>query len=268
MRDQLKRLEEVQLFDAQIQELTTSLAAIPAKLLAAQGDLTKIETLLRTEQAQLAETQRYFSEQKELVGNDEAHVSGAKHKLSQAKNTKEYAAAQREIDTNRDSLSTRETEITKLVEAIAAKEKVLAERAADVKALRESIENDAEVARAGMADVQKKIDALKVGRDKVAQNVRADVLKRYGAIRMRRGLAMVAVANGTCRGCNMNIPPQLFNVLQRGTSLECCPYCHRIIYWEDLMKDPETLAAEAAAAAAPPAKAPSKAAKALAASRR
>jgi predicted nucleic acid-binding Zn-ribbon protein len=35
----------------------------------------------------------------------------------------------------------------------------------------------------------------------------------------------------------MNVPPQLFNTLQRGNTLETCPYCHRIVYWEDLMKD-------------------------------
>ncbi|HET6282400.1 MAG TPA: C4-type zinc ribbon domain-containing protein [Polyangia bacterium] len=39
----------------------------------------------------------------------------------------------------------------------------------------------------------------------------------------------------------MNIPPQLYNVLQRGLSIETCPSCHRIIYWEDLMKgDPQS----------------------------
>jgi predicted nucleic acid-binding Zn-ribbon protein len=48
----------------------------------------------------------------------------------------------------------------------------------------------------------------------------------------------VAVKNGTCQGCNMNIPPQLYNVLQRGVSIEICPSCSRIIYWEDIMKDP------------------------------
>jgi hypothetical protein len=67
--------------------------------------------------------------------------------------------------------------------------------------------------------------------------VRPDVLKRYGAIRMRRGLAVVAVRSGTCTGCNMNMPPQLYNTLQRGTSLETCPYCHRMIYWDELMKE-------------------------------
>jgi predicted nucleic acid-binding Zn-ribbon protein len=35
----------------------------------------------------------------------------------------------------------------------------------------------------------------------------------------------------------MNIPPQLYIVIQRGQTIETCPSCHRIIYWEDLMKD-------------------------------
>jgi len=63
------------------------------------------------------------------------------------------------------------------------------------------------------------------------------VLKRYASIRMRRGLAVVSVRSGTCQGCNMNIPPQLYIVIQRGQTIETCPSCHRIIYWEDLMKD-------------------------------
>jgi hypothetical protein len=50
-------------------------------------------------------------------------------------------------------------------------------------------------------------------------------------------LAVVSVRNGTCQGCNMNIPPQLYNVLQRGQTIETCPSCHRIIYWEEIMKD-------------------------------
>jgi uncharacterized protein len=35
----------------------------------------------------------------------------------------------------------------------------------------------------------------------------------------------------------MNIPPQLYIIIQRGQTIETCPSCHRIIYWEDLMKD-------------------------------
>jgi len=154
-----------------------------------------------------------------------------------AKNSKEYVAAQREIEQTRESVQSREGEVTKLVDAIQAKEKVLAERANELKALRASIDKDAEVAKGKMAEVQTKIDALQVQRNKIAAGIRPDYLKRYGAIRMRRGMAVATVRHGTCMGCNMNVPPQLYNVLQRGNTLETCPYCHRIVYWEELMKD-------------------------------
>jgi len=237
LRDQLKRLEELQRYDAQIQELTNALKGIPAKLEASQSDFARVEALLANERAQLTESQRYYSEQKNQLQTDESSATGAKHKLSLAKNSKEYVAAQREMEQTRDSVQTREEEIAKLIEAVQVKEKLLEERAAELEVLRKSIDKDAEVARKKMAEIEGKIAEIKVGRDKVATGVRPDVLKRYGTIRMRRGLAITTVRNGTCQGCNMNLPPQLFNVLQRGNSIETCPYCHRIVYWEDLMKD-------------------------------
>jgi len=244
LRDQLKRLEELQRYDAQIQELTNALAAIPAKLQASQNDLARVESLLSSERQQLSESQRYYSEQKGLLEADTDHVSSAKHKLAQAKNSKEYVAAQREIDSTRESVQSREAEMGKLVDAVKAKEKLLADRDADVQTLRESLAKDGEIARGKMNELEGKIAAIRTERDKLAAGVRPDVLKRYGAIRMRRGLAVVAVRGGTCTGCNMNMPPQLYNTLQRGTSLETCPYCHRMIYWDELMKEQKDAAPE------------------------
>jgi predicted nucleic acid-binding Zn-ribbon protein len=237
LRDQLKQLEELQTHDAKIQELEQSLKAIPAKLASTETDLQRVEAILTSEGNSLKETEKYYTEQKGLVTDDEVQVAGAKHKLTQAKNSKEYMAAQREIEQRRESLASREVEIGKLVEAVEAKKKVLADRASDVQGLKESLAKDSEAARARMAEIEAKIAELRVERDKLATAVKPEVLKRYGAIRMRRGLAVVSVRNGTCQGCNMNIPPQLYNVLQRGVSIETCPSCSRIIYWEDIMKD-------------------------------
>jgi predicted nucleic acid-binding Zn-ribbon protein len=237
LRDQLRRLEELQAHDAKIQELESSLKAIPAKLAATQNDLARVEGLLNSERQALGETEKYYGEQKGLLTDDEIQVAGAKHKLAQAKNSKEYMAAQREIEQRREGLTTREGEIAKLVEAVDAKKKLLADKASDVEALRASIAKDEEAAKARMAEIEAKIAELRAERDKLAATVKPEVLKRYGNIRMRRGLAVVSVRNGTCQGCNMNIPPQLFIVIQRGLTIETCPSCHRIIYWEDLMKD-------------------------------
>jgi hypothetical protein len=237
LRDQLRRLEELQQHDARIQELENALKAIPAKLATTQADLARVETMLNTERGALGETERYYAEQKGLLGDDEQQVAGAKHKLSLAKNSKEYMAAQREIEQKRESVAGREGEISKLVEAVDAKKKLLADKATDVQALKDSIQKDSDVARARMTELEGKIAVLRGERDALAAGVKPEVLKRYGTIRMRRGLAVVSVRNGTCQGCNMNIPPQLYNTLQRGLSIETCPSCHRLIYWEDLMKD-------------------------------
>jgi hypothetical protein len=242
LREQLRRLEELQRHDAKIQELENSLKAIPAKLAATENDLTRVEALLTGERQALSETERYYAEQKGLLTDDEQQVAGAKHKLSQAKNSKEYMAAQREIEQRRESLTAREAEIAKLVEAVEAKKKLLSDRAADVQGLKDSIGKDREAARARMAEIEGKVAELRGERDKLATEVKPDVLKRYSSIRMRRGLAVVSVRNGTCQGCNMNIPPQLYNVLQRGLTIETCPSCHRIIYWEEIMKDKDQVA--------------------------
>jgi predicted nucleic acid-binding Zn-ribbon protein len=240
LRDQLKRLEELQAHDAKIQELETSLKSIPTKLAATQNDLARVEGLLNSERQALGDTERYYSEQKGLLTDDEIQVAGAKHKLAQAKNSKEYMAAQREIEQRREGLTAREGEIAKLVEAVDAKKKLLADKAGDVEALKASIAKDVDAAKARMAEIEAKIAEQRAERDKLAAAVKPEVLKRYSNIRMRRGLAVVSVRNGTCQGCNMNIPPQLFIVIQRGLTIETCPSCHRIIYWEDLMKDEKT----------------------------
>ncbi|HZL17260.1 MAG TPA: C4-type zinc ribbon domain-containing protein [Polyangia bacterium] len=240
MRDQLKRLEELQTHDAKIQELENSLKAIPLKLAATQNDLARVEGLLGTERQALSEAEKYYGEQKGLLTDDEVQVAGAKHKLAQAKNSKEYMAAQKEIEQRREGVTSREGEITKLVGAVDAKKKLLSDRSSDVEALKASIAKDAEAAQVRMGEIEAQIVALRVERDKLASEVKPDVLKRYATIRIRRGLAVVSVRDGTCQGCNMNIPPQLYNVLQRGQTIETCPSCRRIIYWEDLMKDQPT----------------------------
>ncbi len=74
---------------------------------------------------------------------------------------------------------------------------------------------------------KKKFEALVPG-------LKPDLLRRYEMIKGRRnGIAVVSARNSICSGCNMNLPPQLYNELQRSEELICCPNCNRIIYWDE-----------------------------------
>ena len=59
------------------------------------------------------------------------------------------------------------------------------------------------------------------------------LIQRYEMIFSRRnGLAVAEARGGTCQGCRMRLPPQLYNQIQRHDSIHFCPNCQRILYHE------------------------------------
>ncbi len=239
MREQLKLLEELQRHDAKIQELEGAKRAIPAQLENMRGDLMRVEELLGRECGELQETEKWRSDKESEMRDEETQLSKAKAKLGQVKTSKEYMATQRELETTRKMAAEAETKLLSVMQASEQARSRIAEHEAELDKLRTHVTTEEQEAQGRIATIDAELEKLKAERDDAAKAVRADVMKKYSAIRMRRGLAVVPVRNATCSGCNMNIPPQLFNTLQRGDSIELCPSCHRIVYWDKLMENPD-----------------------------
>jgi predicted nucleic acid-binding Zn-ribbon protein len=239
MKEQIKLLAELQRHDARIQELDGMKKVWPQKLEALKGDLQKVEALLARERLQLDETESWRRQQEDEAKVQEAELLRAKQKSSLVKNAKEMMANERELQTTRKLAQEREEEVLKLVGAVETAKKSIEQHEADFNALQSHVATEEETARVKMAEIDAQIAEERKLREVAAARVQPAVLKKYSSIKMRRGLAVVPVKNGTCQGCNMNIPPQLFNILQRGNTIEVCGTCNRIIYWDKLMEDPD-----------------------------
>lgn len=244
MKEQLKLLEELQRHDAALQRLDVERRSIPEKLESMRKDLATIESLLAREKAELEETERWRRDKDVELKTQEAQLAKTKQKLSGVKNSKEYMAAQREAETLRKLSSETTERLTELVGAADKAKQQIAAHQSQVDKLRELVDREAALAEGKLAEFDRETARLRSERDAEAKAIRPDVMKKYNAIKMKRGLAVVAVHNGTCRGCNMNIPPQLYNILQRGNSIEVCPTCNRVIYWDKLFEDPDGKPAE------------------------
>ena len=48
---------------------------------------------------------------------------------------------------------------------------------------------------------------------------------------------IVAVRNGVCTGCHMILPAQFANIVREGENINFCPYCSRILYYEEVSED-------------------------------
>jgi len=230
-------LRELQDIDVRLGEVRKSIEALPARLEPAKQDLAKLEAMLAQERAQLAETEAWRAEQEEMVKREEEAVRQAKIKLQQSRNTKDYQAASREVDNKRRMISEREDELVKVIEAIEQTRARLTQREGDVEQLRQHVQAEEAQIAVKVAELQKEIEGAEGGRQELAGKIPRDLLRRYETVLKRRGVALVPVVDGVCKGCFMTLPPQLSNIIARGTTLESCPSCHRLLYRPEVLED-------------------------------
>jgi len=81
---------------------------------------------------------------------------------------------------------------------------------------------------------RRKLENLEAQWETVSASIDAGLFATYNQVKSNQSnaIGIVAVINAVCQGCNMNIPAQMYNELQRGDSLRKCPICERIIYWK------------------------------------
>ena len=69
------------------------------------------------------------------------------------------------------------------------------------------------------------------GRDSIVKRLPSILYRRYEQLRGKRGIAITQTSDGTCKMCNMSLPPQLYHRLRREPLIEQCQMCNRIIYY-------------------------------------
>ena len=92
---------------------------------------------------------------------------------------------------------------------------------------------------AEVEELKSSIGKTRKAREKIAENVDANLLARYQMIFSRRaGVAVALAKGGTCQGCRMRLPPQLYNEIQKHLQIHFCPNCQRVLYYEEPAEKP------------------------------
>jgi hypothetical protein len=239
VREQLLNLLELQTCDGKVRELESAAKQLPAKLDPLRRDLAKLQGMIDAERAKLSETESWRKSQQELLDRERDAFKVAQNKLQASKNTKEFSAANREVDNKRKSISDRESELKKVAEASTTQTTQLQARDADVQKLRDELTSS----EAAMADQVKALEdqlaEARAARDAERGKVEKNWVKTYDSLAAKRGYAVAPVIKGTCQGCHMALPPQLNNILARMESIEMCPRCGRIVYRKEML-EPKT----------------------------
>lgn len=173
-----------------------------------------------------------------LLLQEEQRMKERRMRLGRLRNDKEVAALQREIESAKESNGRLEEEVLTLIEQIEALEGTLAISEGELVAVEESVAKLGTSGGGRIAQLRAEIEADRSERDAVAGRLGVELRKKYEQIFARRnGVAVVEVRDGNCRGCNMNLPPQLYIRIQRRVDIEYCPNCQRILFWRQESND-------------------------------
>ena len=233
-RDKLKPLEDLQLVDLKIRELAALAEQHPARLKQIESDRSKAKAGLDGQRGKLADNERARRQNEQLLQIERDKVKKWESRLNELKTPREYAALARELDIAKKTNTTAEEEIKRLTaeyeelkKSVGASEKVLGDKDTVVAHEGKEIE-------AILEGLQGQMRELEATRERLAAQCEKSLIMKYERIRKQRGgIAVVPVIGGTCKGCQMNIPPQMANNLRNNTEIQTCPSCHRFIFAAD-----------------------------------
>ncbi len=240
MRKHLLDLYEIQRVDLTIREIDKRRDEAPARL----KELEAIAANLSDEVKQLAEQRdALVKEAKGLEGTVQAETHKLRkweQRLTDIRNQREYLALSREIEGTKRQNREMEERMTELAAQRDEFDKKLDQQQDKLAEVEVDCQSERDKVQAAHAAVEGELAEIKARRDKLVPSIPKNLMKRYEMIRQKRmGVGLVAVVDGSCQGCNMKLPPQLYNILQRGDTIEQCPSCSRIIYWERLLEQQE-----------------------------
>jgi len=230
---QIEQLIILQQVDDEILILQDEIAKAPLELADLEGKMEEFRdrrTLIEERVELLKDQQKKLAVE---IEEDAGKIKKSKNKLMLVGNTKEYHAMMREMDSLEKLNRMREDEQTAVQEELARQGDATETLNGDMGDIQGQYAALKETLDARLDEAEKKLANLDRKRKKACKVVPPPILGRYEFIRLRMdNPVIVSVVDGVCKGCNIMIPPQAYNDLQKGKQILSCPNCQRLIYWQ------------------------------------
>lgn len=230
-KQQLDLLIALQENEREAARLQAELDRVPGKKAEMEAGLETCEQEIREWQEKVDSLKKDYRARENELELNQSRISKRKAQLNSVKTNREYQALLKEIDEIRETNSSLEDASLKCLDDLDAAEQALAEKKEECAAQRERIEKEKQELEKTARELEDRIKRLTGDSDSIAEKLDSGLVKQYRQIKQRSGgLGIVRVENAVCKGCHLNIPPQMYNELHRGNELRMCPHCHRLIY--------------------------------------
>jgi hypothetical protein len=230
-RDQIELLIELQEKEAKAARVQSGLDELPAKIEQIASGLKAFEDAINIKKESLADLKKEYRSYDAEIKANSARIAKREEQLRSVTTNKEYQAILKEIEEIKKADSRMENDTIACLEKIDTAETEVQEKEKEFLDLENAVNQQKAVFEADADSERRSLDELLAKRDELAAKIDPELIKQYDFIKSyARNIAIVRVKDCICLGCNMNIPPQMYNELHREGELRTCPHCHRMLY--------------------------------------
>jgi len=225
-------LIQMQDYDTKIKLVSNRKKLAPKEIQTLEEKLNQDEMKFQKEYDMLDSLQKERRTIAQDVQELESKAEKSRAKLDNIKSNKEYTAALKEIDNIINEKTRIEDREIQLMEEIESLEKKCQEYKTNQEELKIRFQQDKKKIEDKIKNLDVELDLLEKEKSKIAGSIDKKLLSTYNfLIERKNGLAIGPVINGVCKSCHIKLPPQKYNELIKGASMQTCPNCNRIIYW-------------------------------------
>ncbi|NCO51130.1 MAG: hypothetical protein GW875_03425 [Deltaproteobacteria bacterium] len=233
MQEKLNLLRELQEIDQELAQAAAVRQGFEDESQGLTAEQDRVQVMADELLAQLDVLQQDLAQLRQQQGIETDQIKKAESRLPAIQTQKEYVAVLKEIDMAKKTCLETQTQISEINKQIDELEADLAEKNTSLDIMKKQTAARGKEIEALLSENEQKISARRATRESLAKDLPKSLLSKYQRIFARReGLALVGVAEGACCGCHMQLPPQQYNQLHRGTELQSCPHCNRLLYMD------------------------------------
>lgn len=233
MTEELERLKSLQDVLAEKYEIEAKVEELPKTL---DGSTESLDRFKR----EYIEKNKLYEEKKDIVARLRVEFDEAQRKREEGERGmdaisthREYEILEKQIseaqaleDSKRKELQREEKSMAELNDLLKSEEDLIASTEKDVNEARENLDKE-------IAACNEKLEALKAQEAEISEGIDSETIMKFQRIIKRNRKGIVAVKGKVCDGCHMILPAQFANEVHHGEKILFCPYCSRILFYEE-----------------------------------
>jgi hypothetical protein len=193
--------------------------------------MAKIQASVNAKNAELTEIEKTQKQTLAALDINRDRLTRSTTRLETVQNSQEFTAVNKEIEQLKKQSGTLEEQLKKSNADIETVRKAVGDLTAQLEKVQQERTAQANVVSTQNGQIDKDLNSLLAERTQYSSQVDARTLAQYDRVRgARAGLGFVPAVAGRCKGCNMMVPPQLYNEIRKNLQVHSCPSCHRLLF--------------------------------------